>query len=262
MATTKTTSSLSESILRWDEMNIAYFGECRAVPGMTICRAERADAPDFDVAMIYAVPVAAADATLETVVSRFRGRGRTPRVRLGPGSRPRDWPRRLATAGFVETTERLRFFVVPPTARLFSHPAVRVERVVSPRDGTRFAAVQAEGFDLPREHRQWERELVQRRLMDDVYQFYLASRDGRVVGAARSARVARVATGLAALTTLREARGRGVATSLLARMIDDARGAGSRTIFGATVPGSDAARLYERLGFVSIFETRTFVLPG
>ena len=89
----------------------------------------------------------------------------------------------------------------------------------------------------------------------------MASLDGRVAGVSRSVRVKSGATGLAALTTIREARGRGVATSLLARMAEDALNTGSTTIFGAMVPSSDAARLYERLGFHALFEVQTFAVP-
>ena len=67
---------------------------------------------------------------------------------------------------------------------------------------------------------------------------------------------------MAALATLPEARGRGVGTSLLARMVDDGRRAGSRMIFGAVIPGTYPAAMYGRLGFVHLFETRAFAAPG
>ena len=253
---------LWEQIFRADEANQAYFAERFALPGVTLFRAERPDAPEFDVAFVYRVPAMAADEALRAIAEHFREHGRRPHVRLSPVSAPADWPRRLRGAGFVETGERLDYFLAPGTVRLTANPAVRVERVNSQEDGDTFSAIQAAGFSIPPEHRGWDRELAHRHMAAGRHVFYLASLDGRAVGAARSIRLASRMTAMAALATLPEARGRGVGTSLLARMIEDARMAGSRVIFGTIIPGSYAAGMYARLGFVSLFGTRTFAGPA
>jgi GNAT superfamily N-acetyltransferase len=108
---------------------------------------------------------------------------------------------------------------------------------------------------------EWDRELAWRHVAAGRHAFDVAFLHDRPVGAARSARLPGALTSLAALTTLPAARGRGVGTSLLARMIEDARVAGSGTIFGAIVAGSYVAGMYDRLGFAPRFETRTFTLP-
>lgn len=248
---------LWQAIVQADESNAAFFAQRSELPGVVLFCAERADA-EFDMAWIYGVPPAHADATLQAIVCYFRDRGRRPRVRLNPLSTPANWPSRLRRAGFVETDERLTYFSVPEMAPLSTNPAVHVERVVSLEDGDRFSAIQIAGFDLAAERWEWERERVQRHLAASEHAFYLASLDGRVVGAAKSTRVAGGPTGLAALATLPDARGRGVGTSLLSRMIDDARSAGSTVIFGTVCSGSYAAGMYDRLGFISLFATRTF----
>jgi GNAT superfamily N-acetyltransferase len=251
-----------EQILRADEANLAYFAARSALPGVALFCSERADAPEFDVALIQRVRATDAGATLHAIADHFWAQGRRPRVRLSPLSAPADWPARLRQAGFVEMGERLTYFSVPETAQLVANPAVRVRRVVSAEDGDRFSAIQVAGFDLPPEHREWDRTLVHRHLAAGEHVFYLASLNERAVGAARSIHQADGATGLAALATLPRVRGRGVGTSVLARMIEDAREAGSGTIFGTITPGSYAAGMYARLGFVQLFSVRTFVGPA
>ena len=76
--------------------------------------------------------------------------------------------------------------------------------------------------------------------------------------AARSIHLTDGVTAMAALATLPEARGRGVGVAVLKRMIQDARSEGSRVIFWTVVPGSYAAGMYSRLGFVTLFQTRSF----
>jgi GNAT superfamily N-acetyltransferase len=246
-------------IIRADETNFAYFAERTEVPGAVLFCCERAADPEFDVALLYSVTPDTAEMTLQAIVGHFRERGRRPRIRLSPLSAPVDWPERLQRAGFVESSPSLAYFVVPETVRPIANPAVRVERAVSSEDAEHFAAVQVAGFALPSDRLGGERDLARRQMTASRHRLYLASLAGRIVGAARSLRDVHGATGLSALATLPEARGHGVGTALLARMIDDARLAGSDTIFGTLVPGSYAAAMYVRLGFVTLFTTRTFV---
>src|SRR5687768_8488526 len=133
---------LWERILRAEEANLAYFAERAELPGVSIFTCERPDAPEFDIAVIYRVPAAEADAVLQAIVAHFLAHDRTPRVRLTPLSRPDDWPQRLRQAGFAETAERHRFFTVPESARLIPNPAVVVCRAVMPEDADRFSAIQ------------------------------------------------------------------------------------------------------------------------
>jgi GNAT superfamily N-acetyltransferase len=250
---------LWKMIIRADEANFAYFAERTEVPGAVLFCCEGAADPEFDVALVYSVASETANATLQAIVGYFRRRGRRPRIRLSPLSTPVDWPERLERAGFVESSVSLAYFVVPETVRPIASSAISVDRAVSSEDAEQFAAVQVAGFDLPPDRLGWERDLSRLQLTANRHRFYLASLAGRVVGAGRTVRDVSGATGLAALATLPEARGRGVGTALLARMIDDARLAGSHPIFGTLVPGSYPAVMYARLGFVTVLTTRTFV---
>ena len=250
--------TLWEQILRSDEANLAYFAARTELPGAVLFCAERADAPEFDVALIYRVSPVDADTTLRTIIDYFRMRGRFPRIRLSPMSAPADWPDRLRREGFAETDERFDYILVPETLHVTTNPDVRIGRAASLEEADRFSAIQVAGFDIPVEHQAWDQALVRRHLATGQHNFYLAWLDGRAVGAGRSIHLAGGVTAMAALATLPATRGRGVGTSILGQMIEDARLAGSRVICGAVIPGSYAARMYKRLGFVTLFQTRSF----
>lgn len=250
--------ALWERMLRADESNHAYFAVRAELPGVALFCAERDDAPEFDVALIYRVSADDCDVTLRAIADHFCQRGRRPRLRLSPVSAPSDWSDRLERAGFVEAGERFVYFSAPRSLHLPTSPAVRVVRAVTAEDGDLFSAIQVIGFAIPPAHQDWDCQLAQRHLAAGQHAFYLAWLDGRPVGAARSIHLPGDITAMAALATLPDACGRGVGTSLLARMIEDAWIAGSRVTFGAVVLGSYAAGMYARLGFAFHFETRTF----
>jgi ribosomal protein S18 acetylase RimI-like enzyme len=247
-------------IVRADEVNLAYFATRAELPGAVVFTAERDDAPEFDLALIYRVAAADADAILGRIVDHFRERRRHPRLCLTPFSEPAGWPDRLRQAGFVETDERDDYVILPERNRLVGNPAVVVERAVMPDDADRFSAIQVVGFDVPAEHREWDRVLARRHLAAGNHLFYLASLDGQTVGASRSIHLPGGLAGLSALATLPAARGRRVGASLLRRMADDARAAGCSILFGRVRTGSYAAGYYERLGWQSLFTGRTFAL--
>src|SRR4051794_2512615 len=232
--------TLWEQILRSDEVNWAYFAARADVPGATLFCAERDDAPEFDVAMIYRVPSGDADVTLRTIIDFFQARGRQPRIRLSPMSSPADWPGRLERTGFAETDERFDYILVPESLQLPDNSAVRIERAVSQDDADRFSAIQVAGFDIATEHHAWDRALARRHLASGKHNLYLAWLDGRAVGTGRSIHLAGGVTAMAALATLPEARGRGVGVTVLRQMIQNARSAGSRVIFWSVIPGSYA----------------------
>ena len=251
-----------ERVLRAGEVDQAYYADRAELPGVTLFTSQRRDAPEFDLAVIHRVPSGDADAVLAAIVRHYRGRGGRPRVRLTPLSTPRDWPERLRRSGFVETAERHVYIELPATARLPVNPEVVVRRATTPEDADCFSAILVAGYGVPVAHQAWDRALARRHLAAGGRNFYLAWIDGQAVGAASSVHQPGGVTSLYVLTTLPAARQRGVATSLLARMVGDARAAGSRAVVGVTDPAGAPIGLYERLGFVRLFEVRTFLQQG
>lgn len=251
-----------EHMLRADEVSLAYFAQRTELPGVTLFCAEREDAPEFDVALLYRVPGTEIEITVPAIAGFYHERGRCPRVRLSPCSSPADWPQRLTRAGFVETDERFVYFSVPPALHLRVNPAVRVARSATSEDADQFSAIQVIGFDIPSAHQEWDRQLARYHLAKGQHTFYLARLEDRVVGGARCIHLPGGMTAMAALATRPDARGQGVGTTLLAHMIADARARKSRIIFGNAIPGSDAAGIYHRLGFTFHFTAVTFAAGG
>lgn len=249
------------TMLRADEVNLAYFAAREELPGVVLFCAERSDAPEFDLATIHDVAPDEITNTLHATHAWYRARQRRARFRLSPMSQPAGWQRYLVQAGYAESAERFTYFSIPPTLHLAPNTALLVRPVAGLREAALFSSIQVAGFDIPPNHHNWDFELTQRHLMSGAFTFYLAWQDGEAVGAARCCHLPNGATAMAALATLPAARRRGVGVTLLARMISDAREFGSEIIMGTVVTGSPAADLYTRLGFAMHFEATTYCLP-
>lgn len=242
-----------------EEVNIAYFAVRTARPGVVMFTAEHDDAPEFDLARIHQAHPDPDDDTVRTILRHYAPLSRRPRLQLSPWSDTAEWAARLVSGGYGLVPEALDYFLVPSGATLRANRDVRVERITAAADADRFSAVQEAGFDLSPAHCDWDRDLAHRHLAGGAYTLYLATMAGHAVGAARSARLPNGITVLAALATVPEARGLGVATSIFARMIADARHAGSRLICGAVDAGGYAASMYQALGFITLFTSPAFM---
>lgn len=211
----------------------------------------------LNVAMIDDVPSLEADEILQEIVEHYRQRGATPRVRLSPYSAP-DWPVRLAAAGFVETSERRRFWLAPRTVCVPTYPGVTVTRVSRPEEADRFSALQAAGFDLEPETHEWDRQLARQQLAEGRVRFYLGRLDGSAVGTGAVMPLANGTVGLWGLTTLPAARRQGVALAVLGRMIADGNRIETGPVFFTTSWDNPIEITYERIGCVPLFRTRLF----
>lgn len=253
--TTTTDRRLWRQVLRGDALMQEYFAAPTDLGGARLLCCDRAD--EFNLALVDDVPAAEADAALAAIVRHCRARGATPRVRLTPFSAP-DWPTRLAAAGFVETDERRRFWLVPNAVRLAAHPEIVVGRVTTPAEADEFSAIQAAGFGFPPEHEGWDRRLARRGLATGSVWYYLGRVGGRAVGAGAVVPLTNGAVGLWGLATLPAARQAGVGTAVFRRMIEDARSAGDGPVFFTTARDNPIGAVYERLGCRPLFTTSTF----
>jgi len=81
----------------------------------------------------------------------------------------------------------------------------------------------------------------------------LARIDGRPIGTAALRRLGEGTCEAKRLFVDPAYRGHGVARALLARLVEDARGAGYREMYGDTLPSmKQALRLYNQIGFVEV----------
>ena len=258
--------ALAARILRLDEASHTYAADRSEIPGAVLFTAPPGPGPSHNRAILGDVPTADADATLARIIHHFASRGAAPRVLVNPLARPPDWPDRLLRAGFVETDDREVFLTLPTAATIPTVPAVTVIPADTPDLLDQTVAVQMAGFGAPPE----AVPDAQRRAHEGVtnpaggwpHRSYLATLDDKPAGGA-TARFgpALDLTGVYGVATLPEARRRGVATALLARVLADAHAAGHELVFLAAQPGSYADSYYRRLGFVPRFEQRTFERP-
>jgi GNAT superfamily N-acetyltransferase len=122
-----------------------------------------------------------------------------------------------------------------------------------------FSTVQSRGFiedptERPQWH-QWLREANQNNRHRPEHHFLVASNGTEDVGVTLMLEHEGLA-GIYAVATLPEHRGRGIATALLSEAATRARARGISTLTLQVAKGSAAERLYAKLGFEPIFETR------
>lgn len=138
-------------------------------------------------------------------------------------------------------------------------PDVRIRICSTGAEIREFSRVQSEGFGDP----EWLESVHRVNLLNATRRnqiFYLAERDGVAAGVALLLFTGNVA-GLYAVATLEEHRGRGVARSLVARAIVDARGAGASTLCLNTASRGAAREAFRRVGFEDVFESRFYAKP-
>ena len=193
---------------------------------------------------------------------------RTATVRLVPWS-GEGWEERLTAAGF-EPAEVLVHMKAPvePTADA-SLAAQVVAAIVTDEDAAGFAEVQSAAFldeDEP-DYDWWRKkflELAVRNYPAPDQSLYLLRADGDPASVTLMLRTGDV-FGVYAVATKPAYRGRGLASALLAQARRDAtRAAGSEgqpRLTLQVVEGSDAERLYLRLGFRAAFRSPHFRRP-
>ncbi len=245
-------------ILAADLPSHGYFTERQDWPGAAVFTATTAD--DFSIAVLQQSAPDAADALLERIITHYSGLGLTPVVRVTPLSTPADWPQRLAARGFTKTADSEVFMRLVGPFHGAINLGLDVRRAPEETDLADFATTQLAGFGSDDSADFWVAQALRNRERWD-YRFLVAYLENQPVGAL-SARFEPGVVGLYGLATRPAYRGRGVGTTLLAAVIDEARQRGAGLIFLSALPDSAAARLYERLGFAPLFTADTYALSG
>ncbi|OGQ26734.1 MAG: hypothetical protein A2138_23315 [Deltaproteobacteria bacterium RBG_16_71_12] len=129
----------------------------------------------------------------------------------------------------------------------------------------RFSDVQAGGFAAPGADPAPLRAFLHAanapNLGHPAQSFLVASVDGTAAAVTLVVRH-QGSAGIYAVATLPAWRRRGLSTLLLARAVTDARRAGSDVVTLQVEGGSDAERLYARLGFAVDFDCQLWALPA
>ena len=181
-------------------------------------------------------------------------------VRLVPGS-GEQWPDGLHQAGF-SLAEQLSYQDFDLTRSLEQRPVsdeARITRGQSEKDACAFAEVQAVGFlDGPGEATDWWtrffRFVALRNIHDPIQDFLIAAVDERAVAVLLLV-TAGETSGVYAVATRPDARGRGLSTSLLLEAARRARARNSKRLVLQALCGSYADGFYRRLGFTERYVT-------
>jgi len=180
-----------------------------------------------------------------------------PVARVTPLDVPLSLADRLAARGLNPSLRRSWMAFAGDPAAIGVNAEVDV-RIAGPDDAATFASIHAG-------REKWLRRLSLQTtltaMLDEGNTFYIGYVAGQAAGVCHLLRDGATA-GIYAVTTMPAFRGRGLASTLIARAIADARAAACDVICLSTVSDGDAERLYRRLGFERVFESVLWTAPA
>ncbi|HEV8595351.1 MAG TPA: GNAT family N-acetyltransferase, partial [Thermoplasmata archaeon] len=197
---------------------------------------------------------------IDYVVETFRSKGLVPHFQLWSITRPSDFSVDLWQRGFQEDRELDVMTWKKPT-NVQPPQNVRVRTIGGNADMAAAVEIVLLGFDFPLE---WKAVLLSSLDQDaeEVQgQTFLGEVDGRPAAVASLVRTGDKISGIYSVATLPEFRRRGLATALSLRCIEAYRDTGDEVLALQVVHGSDAQRLYERLGFETAYTLTLHTLP-
>jgi ribosomal protein S18 acetylase RimI-like enzyme len=181
-------------------------------------------------------------------------------VRTVPWSGP-EWPQRLHAEG-LEPAEVLLYMEKPLRSHIPAGAPGGVIEVASPAEALAFAAAQGGGFlEQDDAHSAWWRATFERMALKNYSnssQFFYLIRAEETPAAVTLVVRTKGVFGIYAVATRPEFRGRGFATTLLARAQHDAVQRGGERLTLQVAEGSYAERLYRKLGFTLAFRSPAY----
>lgn len=200
------------------------------------------------------------EAVIDYVTETFRARGLAPHFQLWSITRPSDFGVDLWQRGFHEDGE-LDVMVWKREGKVVASPDVEVRPVQGDADMTNAVDLVIRGFGFPAEWRRIMLSSLTEEAEDVVGQTLLADLNGKTAGVAALLRTGDQIAGLYSVATAPEFRGRGVATALTLRCIESFRQSGDEVLTLQVQRGSDAQRLYEKVGFDTAYTLSQYSLP-
>ena len=200
------------------------------------------------------------DAVIEYVTKAFRRNGLVPHFQLWSITRPDDFGVDLWQRGFQEDGE-LDVMVWKRVPGAEAPKTVSVRPVRGEADMATAVDLVIEGFGFPSEWKDVMLSSLTDEAEDVSGQTLLAELDGETVGVAALLRTGDRITGLYSVATAPGFRRRGVATALTLRCIESFQKSGDEVLTLQVRSGSDAQRLYEKLGFETAYTLSLYSLP-
>ncbi len=197
------------------------------------------------------------DSVLNVGFALLRAFDCEPAVHVTPLDRPASLVDHLRARGLRPSSTRA-WMVFRGDVHAIRTNADVAEHVAGPDDAATFASVHAGG-------EKWVKRLslstTLTAMQDDGSTFYIGYLEGQPAGVCHLLRDGATA-GIYAVGTVKPLRRRGVCSTLMARAIADAQAAQCDVICLSTTAGSDAERLYQRLGFEAAFESVLWTTPA
>jgi len=197
---------------------------------------------------------------MDYVVDTFRAKGLTPHFQLWSITRPSDFGVDLWQRGFQEDGE-LDIMVWKKATDAPVPEGVTVHSVEGDAEMATAVGIVLEGFGFPPE---WKDVLLSSLTLEPehiVGQTFLAEIDGELAGVAALVRAGERICGIYSVATRPQFRRRGVATALSLWCIDAFKKTGDEALTLQVNHGSDAQRLYEKLGFETAYAVTLHTLP-
>lgn len=193
----------------------------------------------------------------EQAISFYRSHGRDPVIAL-TDLLPTSAHAQLIDAGW-QPLAPLQLFMqrsgAPPAPHSSLDADITIDQL-TPELIEPFVALVARSFDWDAALQAQQVALYRRQVAERIGRHYVALADGALVATTSilpSAAPPTPSWGLYKVTTQPGYRGRGIATALLMRALQDAAAEGLERVFLYTRPDGPAVALYERLGFSTLF---------
>lgn len=201
------------------------------------------------------------DAVIDYVTKEFRSRGLIPHFQLWSITRPDDFGVDLWQRGFKEDGE-LDVMVWKRPGRGVPSRDVSIRTVRGNDDMALAVDLVIRGFGFPPEWREvMLSSFADEGVVDVSGETLLAFLDGKAAGVAALLRTGDKITGLYSLATAPEVRRRGIAAALTLQCIESFQRSGDEVLTLQVQRGSDAQRLYEKLGFETAYTLSLYSMP-
>lgn len=192
------------------------------------------------------------EGVIDYVVKTFRDHGLAPHFQLWSITRPSDFGVDLWQRGFEEDGEL--DVMVWKTSKAVPQPkGIRIRSVRADGDMETAVGLVIRGFDFPVG---WKEILLSSLGLEQeglTGQTYLAEIDGVAAGVAALVRPGDGIAGIYSVATAPEFRRRGVATALSLKCIEAYQDTSDEVLTLQVARGSNAQRLYEKLGFETAY---------
>ncbi|MBI4416975.1 MAG: GNAT family N-acetyltransferase [Euryarchaeota archaeon] len=199
------------------------------------------------------------DAVIDYVVEAFRRHGLAPHFQLWPITRPDDFSAELWSRGFQEGGE-LEVMVWKRAPGLRAPKGVTIRPALGDEDLDAAVDLVIQGFDFPPEWKPVMKAPVADASGQVASETFLAEVEGEPAGVAAFVRTGDGIAGVYSVATAPAFRRRGIATALTLHCLEVFQESGDDILTLQVAAGSEAQRLYGKLGFEKAYLLSLYTL--